>query len=214
MKNKTVRLWVYILGILPIIVLACLYTHLPEQVPMRWGINGVVEYDAKWQLWILFSMGFMMAILFDILPKTDPKKKNYEKFGKYYDLFALMMVIFLNVIESIILVESFFPETIAVSKLVIILIGILFVILGNMMPKIKSNFYMGIKTPWTLSNTDIWNKTQRLGGRMMFATGVVSIISGICFSEVVSFIILMASVVFTVLIPVVMSYVWYRRLEK
>lgn len=214
MKNKNTRIWAYIFGIIPIIVLACVYTHLPEQVPMHWGINGEVEYSAKWQVWMPFSLGVILAILFDVLPKIDPKRKNYEKFGQYYDLFVIVMLVFLMIMDGIILLESFLPGTISVGKVVFILIGILFAILGNIMPKIKTNFYMGIRTPWALTNSDVWNKTQRLAGKMMFVVGLISIVSGMLLSEFVCFVIMMISVACMTIVPLVMSYVWYRKLEK
>lgn len=214
MRNKNTRIWAYILGIIPIIVLACVYTHLPEQVPMHWGISGEVEYSAKWQVWIMFSLGPILTILFDVLPKIDPKRKNYEKFGQYYDLFIIVMLVFLMIMDGIMLLESFLPGTISVGKVVFILIGILFAILGNILPKIKTNFYMGIRTPWALTNSDVWNKTQRLAGKMMFVVGLISIVSGMLLSEFVCFVIMMISVACMTIVPLVMSYVWYRKLEK
>ena len=214
MRNKNTRIWAYILGIIPIIVLACVYTHLPEQVPMHWGINGEVEYSAKWQVWIMFSLGPILTILFDVLPKIDPKRKNYEKFGQYYDLFIIVMLVFLMIMDGIMLLESFLPGTISVGKVVFILIGILFAILGNILPKIKTNFYMGIRTPWALTNSDVWNKTQRLGGKIMFVVGLISIVSGMLLSEFVCFVIMMISVACMTIVPLVMSYVWYCKLEK
>jgi len=212
MKNKVIRIWTYVLGILPLIVLGCLYTRLPEQVPMNWGFNGTVTYGNKVQLWIVFSLGIIMAVMFDVLPKIDPKRANYKRFGKYYDLFALTMIIFLMIMQGVVLVESFKPNTVQVGQLVAIVVGVLFMITGNIMPKIKTNFYMGIRTPWTLSNTDVWNKTHRLGGRLMFLVGALTIICSVFLNSSVTFIIMMVGVVCMATITLVMSYIWYRRL--
>lgn len=214
MKNKAIRIATYILAILPLLVLTSIYTKLPEQVPMHWDFNGTVSYEAKSQLWIMFSLGIVMSILFDVLPKIDPKRKNYQKFGKYYDLFAIGMVIFIDIINTIIIIESFYPNTVAVGKGVIVLLGILFIFLGNIMPKIKTNFYMGVRTPWAISNPDVWNKTHRLGGRMMFVMGILSVIAGLFMNEMVAIIIVIGGALCMTIIPTIMSYIWYRQTEQ
>lgn len=214
MKNKVVRIWAYVLGIVPLIVLACLYTRLPEQVPMHWGLDGTVSYESKNQLWIVFTLGIIMAILFDVLPKIDPKKKNYQKFGKYYDLFAIAMILFMDCIGAIVIVESLWPKTIQVGRLVVILIGILFILMGNLMPKVKTNYYMGIKTPWTLSNPDVWNKTHRLAGKMMFLFGFLNVLAGFLISESGAFIVVIGGAICMTGVPLIMSYIWYRKLEE
>lgn len=213
MKSKSIKITTYILSILPLVVLGCLYTYLPQQVPMHWDLKGVVTYENKVQLWLVFSLGIIMTVLFNVLPKIDPKKANYKKFGKYYDLFALTMIVFINIVEGIILIESFKPHTIQVGQVMCILVGILFVILGNLMPKIKTNFYMGIKTPWTLSDSDVWNKTHRLGGRMMFLLGILNIICGMFCDLWIAFSVIMIGALCVTIIPLVMSYIWYKGLK-
>ena len=173
-----------------------------------------MEYGAKNQLWLLFALGLIFAVLFDFLPKIDPKRENYQRFGKYYDLFAITIIIFLDIVEAVMLIECFVPYTIPVGKVVIILLSIILMITGNLMPKVKTNFYMGIKTPWTLSNSDVWNKTHRLGGRIMFIVGVVSMLSGLFMPEMISLIVLLVGVACIALIPFIMSYVWYRQLQN
>lgn len=210
MKNKTYKGLAYVLGIIPIIVLALLYSKVPNQVPTHWDIDGTVTYSGKGTLWILASMGLILAVLFNIMPKIDPRKKNYEKFGKYYDGFCVGMIVFMDIMYAVVLAESFLPGSIAVGKVVMILTGLLFILMGNMLPKIKNNFYMGIRTPWTLSSADVWNKTHRLGGKLMFATGIIIFLSVFVVKVQVAYWILMGGIIISSGIPVVMSYVWYR----
>lgn len=214
MKNKVMRSLVYVLGILPLVVLAFVYNRLPQEVPIHWGFNGEVEYGAKYNMWMLFGMGLIFAIMFDVLPKIDPKKDNYARFGKYYDIFCVTMNGFLVLVSGMTLVECFWPNTVPVSKVIIVLVSALLAVIGNMMPKIKTNYYMGIKTPWTLSNSDVWNKTHRLGGRLMFIGGVLGVIAGLFTSEMIAFVVLMVGVVCMTVIPLVMSYIWYKAVEK
>lgn len=210
MKSKAIRIWVYLLGILPLIVLGCVYSHLPQEVPLHWNFDGSVDYGNKVQLWILFSLGLIFAVMFDVLPKIDPKRENFKRFGKQYDVFVIFMSLFLMTIEGITLVESFRPNTIRVDQAVIILVGVLFIVTGNMLPKIKPNFSMGIKTPWTISDPDVWNKTHRLGGRLMFIEGILCALCGLFASNLISMIVIIAGAIVITVIPLVMSYVWYR----
>ena len=214
MKNKVIRVWVYVLGVLPLAVLACIYNRLPQEVPMHWNVDGSIDYSTKGQLWFVFALGLIFAVMFDILPKIDPRKENYARFGKYYDFFCVMMNVFLIIIEGITLIECFRPHTIPVGKVVMVLLSVVFLITGNIMPKMKTNFYMGIKTPWTLSNPDVWNKTHRLGGRMMFIVGFLGVISGLFTSGWISMIVMIVGVICITIIPLVMSYIWYKGLEK
>jgi len=214
MKNKTYRITAYLLAIVPAFIMLFLYPQLPDQIPTNWGIDGTVTYGGKGTIWALVFLSLALLLMFDLLPKIDPRKKNYEKFSKYYDGFCIFMMLFLMLMEGIIVSESFWPGRISVSKIVILLVGILFLFMGNMMPKVKSNFYMGIKTPWTLSDADVWNKTHRLGGILMFVTGAVVIIAGFLLPDVITFYVLMSLVIVVTLIPTIMSYIWYRNLQK
>lgn len=214
MKNKIYKTLVYVLGVIPPIVLALLYSKIPDEVPTHWDIDGTVTYSGKANLWVIALMGIIFAVLFDVLPKIDPRKENYKKFNKYYDVFCLSMIAFIDVMFAIILFESFAPGKISVAKVVMILTGLLFIFIGNILPKIKNNFYMGIKTPWTLSNADVWNKTNRLGGKLMFLLGVVVALSAFLVTEQTAFWILMSGLIMSTGIPTVMSYIWYRNSVK
>lgn len=214
MKNKVIRILAYILGILPLIVLVGIYNRLPELVPIHWGFDGDVTYSAKTQLWFVFSISIIIVVLMDVLPKIDPKKENYKQFGKSYDRFAIGMVLFMDSMCAITVVESFWPNTLPVGKIVIVLCGVLFIVLGNNMPKIKTNFYMGLKTPWTLSNTNVWNKAHRLTGKMMFGWGMLMALVGLLMNERIGLVVIIAGCVCITIIPTVMSYIWYKQEEK
>ena len=156
----------------------------------------------------------MLAGLFIYLPKIDPRKKNYAKFSKYYDYFCMFMMVFLLIANLVVVSESFFPGRISVGIVIQMLVGVLFLFLGNMMPKFKSNFFVGIKNPWTLSNTDVWNRTHRLSGILMFGMGIVTILTCFWLPPSLSFWLMMGMVLLLVLVPTIMSYIWYRKLPE
>lgn len=214
MKNHKLRIANYVLAICNLGLAAVLYPALPDQIPMNWGADGTVSYSAKSQLFLMCGMALLIAFLFDILPKIDPRRKNYQKFGPYYDGFCIFMQIFLLAMTGIVLTESFRPGTISVPVVVMIGVGILFLFIGNMLPKVKSNFYMGIKTPWALSNDEVWRKTHRLAGKCFFLSGLIMIISAFLPNQKLIFWLTMACVLAACLIPTVMSYVWWKQEQK
>ena len=174
MKSKLSIAAMWLLAFVPLVLVAALYRLLPDQVPMHWGFDGVVSrYGSKNELWFLAALGPVFALLFQFLPRLDPKKRSYERFQKYYEAFAVVMTAFIAVIMGIALVESFRPGTLSVGRAVSILLGLLFVFLGNMMGKIKPNYFFGVRTPWTLADPDVWNRSHRLAGRLFFLAGLV-----------------------------------------
>lgn len=211
MKNKKLRILNYALAVLGILITAALYPWLPDKIPTNWGYNGTVTYSPKTTVWLCCGLLPFLAFLFDYMPKIDPRKRNYIKFAPYYDSFCIFMQFFLLVMLGITLSESFFPGHISVGRIVTIIVGILFMFLGNVLPKTRSNFYMGIKTPWTLSDDEIWRRTHRLGGKTMFAAGALSLIFGWSMTDHGGKYIIMALLLGSMAIPCIMSYVWWRQ---
>jgi len=214
MKSKWMRISVWFLSLAALAVFIALYPSLPAQVPTHWGLDGAVEYHAKRNLWAFAVMPPVFAALFDLMPRIDPKKKNYEKFSRFYDGFCLFMTLFILICLLITLSESFHPGQISVPKVMSLLLAALFIFIGNLMPKVKSNFFMGIKNPWTLSNVDVWNKTHRLGGLLMFASGVLLLPLIFLLTSSALFAVMMALILLSVTIPSVCSYFWYKRLQS
>ena len=214
MKRKGSILAMWLLALLPLVLVAVFYARLPDEVPMHWGFDGEIDrYGGKNELWLMAALGPLFALLFQFLPRLDPRKRNYEKFQKYYDAFGVVITAFVAVMMGIALLESFRPGTVSMGRVVSALVGLLFVFIGNLMGKVKPNFFMGIRNPWTLSDPDVWNRTHRLGGGLFFLAGLATAVSAVLLPERITFWVLMGGVLAAALIPTVMSYVWYRRRE-
>ena len=212
MKTKWCIAAMWLLALLPLALVAVLYARLPDQVPMHWGFDGEINrYGSKNELWLIGALGPLFALLFQFLPRLDPKRRNYEKFQTYYEAFSLVLVAFTSVMMGVALLESFRPGTLSMGRVVSALVGLLFLFVGNLMGKVKPNFFMGIRNPWTLSDPDVWNRAHRLGGGLFFLTGLVTVVSAILLPEPVTFAVLMAGTLLTALIPTVMSYFWYKK---
>lgn len=202
------RMIIWILSILPIILVVAVYTRLPQQIPTNWGFDRKVSYGEKGNLWILAGISPFLAIMYQVLPKIDPKRKNYRKFQEVYESFQLFMQVFLFVMVGIVIIESFRPGTVQVSTVVCAMCGILFIIIGNMMPKFRQNFFIGFRTPWTLTNEQVWNKTHRLAGRLIFVAGILGLIGAFFPSDKVKMVFLFVPLIAATVIPYIMSYVW------
>ena len=208
---KTMRLATWVLAAVPPVLLALCWGGLPDRVPVHWGLDGAVTYGARWELVVPALLPLLLLALLRFLPRLDPKRRNYEKFQTYYEAFSLVLVAFIAVMMGVALLESFRPGTLSMGRVVSALVGLLFLFLGNLMGKVKPNFFMGIRNPWTLSDPDVWNRAHRLGGGLFFLTGLASVVSAILLPEPVTFAVLMAGTLLTALIPTVMSYFWYKK---
>lgn len=209
-KFSKMQILAWILALVPLVMVAAVYGKLPDQVPTHWDFNGNVTYGAKSTLWMLGGITVPFAVLFPILPRIDPRRKNYDKFLASYDLFQVIMMLFLIGMTGITIVETFRPGTVHVSTVVTGLVSLLFVVLGNMLPKFRQNYFSGLKNPWTLSSETVWVKTHRLGGKALFAAGIIGLFS--CFlPEKPRFAVFFGALLAAVLIPNIMSYIWFRQ---
>lgn len=196
-----------------IIVGAYFYTILPEQVPTHWNFNGNPDQRNH----KIIAIGIVPLItlacifLFPLLKNIDPKKANYKKFEKTREIFQLAIIVFFWYTYFVSLYVIQHPE-INIGKFVLIGIGVLFLILGNYMGKIKQNFFIGIKLPWTLNSETIWNKTSRFGGKILLINGILFIISGILnWFSIRPIIILIISIL---VLPTIYSYYLFQKETK
>lgn len=214
MKLRKIDLALGGLALLPLGVTAAVYRRLPEQVPIHWNLDGSVNYGGRETLWPLAAMALGLLLLFRILPKIDPRRENYSRFRGAYDMTILATLLILNLLCGITVVEALRPGTVSVERVVTCAVGIFMAVLGNVMPKFKSNFFAGARTPWTLSDPDVWNRTQRLTGRLFFVWGILLAGGGLLLPGQFMFAVMIAGVAVVLIVPTAMSYRWYREKQK
>ena len=211
MKNKTAITLMWVVSLLPFALVALAWPYLPERIPTHWGFNGQVDgYGSPVTLLLLCAIGPILSLGFQFLPRLDPKKENYERFQSRYDLFGPLVPVILLVCVVISLSESLWPGRINVSRTIGAMIGILFLITGNLMGKIKTNWFIGIRTPWALSDPDVWNKTQRLGGWVFFLSGLSAVILSLLAPEKIFFAVFFTIFFVGIILTYFMSWKWYR----
>ena len=208
---KTIRLVTWVLAAAPPVLLALFWGGLPDRVPVHWGLEGEVTYGARWELAVPALLPLLLLVLLRLLPRLDPRRKSYGRFQREYDGFALALTLFLLGLNAVTLVEALRPGALSVGRVVLAGVGIFFAWTGNLLPRVKSNFFMGFRTPWTLSDPDVWNRTNRLGGILMFTLGVMLVPCGLLLPEWVCLVVLLGGVAVMVVVPSVLSYLWYRQ---
>lgn len=183
---------------------------LPDMVPIHWNIAGQVDgYGPK----LMVTLGFpvialVMYGLMLILPLIDPKRKNYSLFEGSYKLMRVLILLLFTFMYGVIIVSGL-GYKLDVAKVIVFALALFFIIIGNYLGRVRQNFFVGIKTPWTLSSNEVWMKTHRAAGWIYVLTGLISIIT-IFFNNILTFIIIVAGT----LSPIFYSYILFVRLQK
>jgi len=171
------EIWPIILILLAIISSFYFYANFPEQVPIHWNFAGEPDNWSSRAVAAFLFPGIIlgMYLLFLFLPLIDPKKERYQQFKKVYHIFKGFIIFFMIAIYFITGFNALGYD-ISVGLWIPLLVGILFIIIGNYMGKIKPNWFMGIRTPWTMSSEEVWNKTHRVGGKIFMIGGLAMMI--------------------------------------
>jgi uncharacterized membrane protein len=209
-KEQTFPLLIVLLSVIMAIFF---YQILPQRFAIHWGPSGNPDGFANKSLWTV-SYGPLTIIaiylLFLVIPKIDPRKENIRKFKQYSFLRNILLVSFLF-FEYLTLRTAASPQQKLSLFYVIFGLGLLFIFIGNYLPKIGSNFFVGIHTPWTLSSEEVWKRTHRIGGKVFILMGIVLIAGSFLPSYAMwsMFIPIIASILFMV----IYSYCLYKKLE-
>jgi immunity protein, SdpI family len=187
------------------------YSRLPETVATHWNLQGMPDgYSSRF--WAVVAMPLVtlgLTGLFNVLPKVDPKRDNYAKFLDTYWLIANAVLVFTLVAHALILANGL-GYTVKVDRLLPIGIGLLLAFLGNYLTRVEPNWFIGVRTPWTLSSDAVWRKVHRTAG-WLFAIGGLVIAAG-AFAPRSAFMPLFTiTVVIAAGIPVVQSYILWKR---
>jgi uncharacterized membrane protein len=191
---------------------ALLYQQLPDIVPVHWGLRGEANRYAP-KPWGPFVGPIISAALFTIfltLPHISPKGFRIGPFFRAYRIIQLSLQIFLFAILVAQLLSGI-GLAVPIGRVAIVSAGALIVVLGNFMGKVRKNFFVGIRTPWTLSNDEVWSRTHRLGGWLMVLAGSVFAIAGLIGRGIL---IGTAALSVAAVVPVIYSYIVSRQIER
>lgn len=187
-----------------------LYPLAPDKMASHWNIAGEVDdYMPKfWGLFLMPIVSLGMYLLFLLIPKIDPLKENVKKFRKYFDRFILLIILFLFYIYVLTISWSF-GARFDMGRLMAPAIGILFLYAGVLMEKSKRNWFIGIRTPWTLSSENVWEKTHKLGGKLFKISGIITLF-GFIFPSLAFYLMILPVFLFSIYI-FAYSYFEYKK---
>jgi len=179
-------------------------------IPMHWNYQG--QIDSYWpkSTAVLFfpALTSLLFILFRLIPIFDPKRNNYVLFKKEWEGIQIVIIGFMVFLHLLTFYLSFNPE-VSIVPGIFYGMGILFILIGRYLPKIKQNYFVGIKLPWTLSSTDNWNKTHKFGGWCFIISGVIIFLEAFLLWNQV--IVILSSIFFSVLAPMAYSFILYKK---
>ena len=193
-------------------VIAWIYDpRLPDPVPSHWNIHGEVDgyMDKPWGVYILPLISTMVNALLLFLPKIAPKGFKLKSGIKIYELLVLVNSIFQFGV-MVLAFEAGLNQNIDMNLWMMLIMGALFVLIGNYLSKVPKNFFLGIRTPWTLSSDQVWYKTHRLASWTFVLAGLVMMVGGLLewpMSWLIGFVVVAA------LVPVIYSLWIYKKIE-
>jgi len=204
--------WIILFAVIILSVWA--YPQLPERVSSHWNLQGEVDGWSSRKFHSLFFPILTIVMYFGLLlmPLLDPKKERYQEFIKTYNLIRHAL---LFVMGAIFFAATFFNlgYNINIGAIVGALVGALMIFLGNYFGKIKRNWFIGIRTPWTLSSENVWNKTHRFGGRLFMLWGL-GMMCAPWLKGNLALIIIFSGLIFIILFIYVYSYLLFKQEKR
>ena len=176
MKNKNMEIVLTtLICLLPMLTGVLLYSRLPEQVPTHFDFSGEANGWSS-RTFAVFGMPLMMAgfnLFLQFALRTDPKRQNMSHALRTISIWTIPV---LSVLVYALVMRAALGYTTPTETIVPVLVGILFVVIGNYLPKTKQSYTMGIKLPWTLASEENWNRTHRLAGFLWVIGGILLIL--------------------------------------
>jgi len=187
------------------------YPQLPPTVATHWNVRGTPDGFSSRAVAVAIIPGVILVItaLFNVLPRLDPRRENYTKFIGTYWLIANAVILFILIGHAMIIATGL-GFAVKIDRLMPIGVGLLFIVLGNYLTRVEPNWFVGIRTPWTLSSDTVWRKTHRTGGWLMVLAGFV--IAASAFFPPGAFLpLFIAAILIMAVIPIVQSYILWKR---
>lgn len=194
-----------------VLLTVALWSRLPDSIPIHWNIRGEVDgWARKWPgAFLAPALGLGVWLLLRLLPRLDPRRANYERFEATYWTVANTVIVVLALTHVISLATAL-GWPVDAPRVMVVVLGVMFIVLGNYLPRVKPNWWMGIRTPWTLENDQVWRDTHRLGGKLFVAAGLLTAAVALLLPEW-AFPMMITSVGIAALAPAAYSYLAWRR---
>ncbi|GAB3470486.1 SdpI family protein [Massilia terrae] len=187
-----------------------LYGQLPEQVPLHWNAHGEIDrYGGRGSIFMMPGMMAFMLALLAVLPKVSPQRFSVDAFSDTYWYCALLIEGLLGCLHGLIMAGTL-DHDFDTGRWLLATTALFLALLGNVMGKVRRNFWIGVRTPWTLANDRVWYATHRLAAKLMVGCSALAIVAALANLRLVAVVLLMAGP----LVPAVYSLLYYKRLER
>ena len=212
MSNRTTLIISLVLIAAAVALSLAVYGRLPQPMASHWGaddqVNGTIS--RFWGAFLMPVMALAMLGLFLLIPVIDPLKANIAKFRGLFNAFIALLMAFLLYVHVLTILWNLGVQSFRTCTALLPAIGLIFIFAGLMMRQAKRNYFIGIRTPWTLSSDRVWDETHRIGGLLFIAAGVLALI-GAFLPGLVAYWLLLGPVLASTVFVVVYSYVLWRR---
>ena len=189
-----------------------LWDRLPEQMASHWNLNDEADGSMSkfWGVFMVPLITLAMLVLFLVIPSIDPLKANIAQFRESFNLFIVLMVAFMLYIYGLTLAWNLGYTDFRMSASMLPAIGLLFIFIGFMLRQAKRNFFIGIRTPWTLSSDRVWEKTHQVGSILFMLAGALAVF-GSFFGGATALWMVMIPIFGSTIFLVIYSYVLYKQ---
>lgn len=200
----------FLIILAPFVYLAAIWGQLPETVPIHWNAQGEIDnYGSKESLlFIPILLPLLTYLIFVFAPLIDPKKRLDSQNNKYQS-FKVLLTGLMSVLAVFIIYSAYSAISFGISTITIIM-GTLFLILGNYVKTLKPNYFIGIRTPWTLESENVWRKTHKSASVLWFIGGLAIIISGLILPNHIIFTVFITITIAITVFPILQSYFIYK----
>ena len=209
----TVSITLVLLAVFLVMGLA-VWDFVPDQMASHWNINDQVDGTMSkfWGVFLVPIMATGMFLLFIIVPNIDPLKANIAQFREAFNLFILLIMLFFGYLWALTIAWNLGYTQFRMSTAMLPAMGLLFMYVGYMLRKAKRNFFIGIRTPWTLSSDVVWDKTHQLGSVLFIISGALALVGSLFGRNAIWFV--MVPLLGSTLFLVIYSYVLYQQETK
>ena len=189
-----------------------LWNRLPEQMASHWNVNDQVDgYMSKfWGVFLMPLITLGMFLLFLVIPNIDPLKANIAKFRDTFNLFITFIIGFMVYVHALTLLWNLGYTNLGIGKAMLPAMGLLFIVIGSLLRKAKRNWFIGIRTPWTLSSDRVWDETHRVGAMLFTISGVLALL-GSFFGGMTASVMIMVPILGSTIFLLIYSYILYQK---
>ena len=177
MSTRTTLIVCTVLWLVAVVATAAAYPSLPEPMATHWGLNDQVNGSMPrfWGAFLIPLMVIPLTGLFFLVPLIDPMKANIATFRPIFNVFIALFMVFMFFTHALVILWNLGYAEFRMTTVLLPALGLLFIFLGVMMRRVKRNYFIGIRTPWTLSSDRVWDETHRVGSLMFVACGVIAV---------------------------------------